>query len=282
MGANHKSTLSALAAVVLWASLAPLTALTPEIPTFLKTGLGLIIGATCAIPVWTREAGLARLRIRDVLLGIYGLLGYHTFLFLAFDTSPKVSANLINYLWPLFIVVLAPVFNRQLVLGPRLSLAALLGFVGAGLAILSAGSAEITFYPGYFFALAAALVWSTFSLASARSATFSARSLGLAALFSGAISICAHLLFEKSTTLDVPQILLLVAMGLGPLGAAFYFWDHALRQGNPQQVGLLSFLTPPLSTSILLVVTGQQLSILLVASALLIAGGSLLGRTAKV
>ncbi len=240
-----------------------------------------MIGAGCAIPAWARVGGQARLRARDFMLGIYGLLGYHAFLFFAFANSPEISANLINYLWPLLIVVLAPLFNRQLVLGPRLLFAAALGFLGAGLAIISAGSAELTLYPGYIFAFAAALIWSTYSLAVARSSTFSARSLGIAALCSGAISICAHLLFEPPTSLNFSQILLVVAMGLGPLGAAFYFWEHALKQGNPQQVGLLSFLTPLLSTSILLIVTGQNLTLLLVASAALIVGGSLMGRTAN-
>jgi drug/metabolite transporter (DMT)-like permease len=71
---------------------------------------------------------------------------------------------------------------------------------------------------------------------------------------------------------------LLLALGVGPLGAAFYFWDYALKHGNPQQVGLLSFLTPLLSTALLVLTSGSEVSPLLLISALLIIGGALLGR----
>jgi drug/metabolite transporter (DMT)-like permease len=74
---------------------------------------------------------------------------------------------------------------------------------------------------------------------------------------------------------------LLVMLGIGPLGAAFYFWDYAIKHGNPQQVGLLSFLTPLLSTSLLVVVTGAALSPLLLLSAGLIVAGALLGRESQ-
>jgi drug/metabolite transporter (DMT)-like permease len=62
------------------------------------------------------------------------------------------------------------------------------------------------------------------------------------------------------------------------LGAAFYFWDYAIKNGNPQQIGLLSFLTPLLSTTLLVVVSGAELSPLLAVSAALILAGAMLGR----
>jgi len=46
---------------------------------------------------------------RLVLLGVYGLFAYHFCLFLALRLAPPVEANLINYLWPLLIVLLSPV-----------------------------------------------------------------------------------------------------------------------------------------------------------------------------
>ena len=41
--------------------------------------------------------------------GCTGLFAYHFLLFIALRHAPPVEANLVNYLWPLFIVVLSPV-----------------------------------------------------------------------------------------------------------------------------------------------------------------------------
>jgi drug/metabolite transporter (DMT)-like permease len=71
----------------------------------------------------------------------------------------------------------------------------------------------------------------------------------------------------------------LLLIGLGPLGAAFYLWDAALKQGDPQQIGLLSFLTPLLSTVLLLWHSGQAISLPVAAAAALIVGAAWLGRS---
>ena len=43
-------------------------------------------------------------------LGLYGLFGYHFLFFIALRHAPPVQANLVNYLWPLGIVLMAPLF----------------------------------------------------------------------------------------------------------------------------------------------------------------------------
>ena len=40
-------------------------------------------------------------------LGVYGLFGFHFLLFVALRHAPPVEANLVNYLWPLVILVMA-------------------------------------------------------------------------------------------------------------------------------------------------------------------------------
>ena len=77
-----------------------------------------------------------------LLLGVYGLFGFHFLLFVALRTAPPVEANLVNYLWPLLIVVLAPVFLPRLALRPVHVGAALAGFVGAAMAIVGGRGAD--------------------------------------------------------------------------------------------------------------------------------------------
>ena len=70
---------------------------------------------------------------------------------------------------------------------------------------------------------------------------------------------------------------LIVALGLGPLGAAFYLWDAALKRGDARQIGVLSFLTPLLSTLALLLVRGEMPSWSVGGAAGLIMGAAVLG-----
>ena len=272
------SRLSALGAIVLWASLATLATLIPDVPVFLKTGIGLLIGSLIALPLSRFQIRSLLVSPKIILLGVYGLFGYHAALFFALQSSPSVQANLINYLWPLLIVLLAPLFSKKLRLSTRVLLGGLMGFLGAALAILSGSSTDSVLYSGYAFAFLAAIIWSTYSLATNRIGSFPTPAVGVFALVAGLLSLAMHFLFEEQVALSSFEWLILVLLGLGPLGAAFYFWDYAIKKGNPQEIGLLSFLTPLLSTSLLLIITGQPISWLLGLSAALIVGGSLIGR----
>ena len=71
--------------------------------------------------------------------------------------------------------------------------------------------------------------------------------------------------------------LLLLLLGLGPLGAAFLLWDKALKLGDVRHVGLLSYLTPLASTTLLMQATGRTLSWHIALAAGLIIGAALLG-----
>lgn len=269
--------LAALAAIGLWSSLASLLSLISSAPPFLVTGAGLLVGSLLALPISGFKASQFRASPSQILLGVYGLLGYHTALLVAMKSAPRVEANLVNYLWPLLIVLLAPLFNKKLKLGLRVVLGGLMGFLGAALAILSGSSADVVFYPGYLFAFLAAIIWSTYSLATNRIGSFPTPAVGLFALVAGLLSLSMHFIFETQVSLSSFEWIILVLLGLGPLGAAFYFWDFAIKRGNPQEIGLLSFLTPLLSTGLLISITGQGASWLLVLSAALIVGGSILG-----
>lgn len=274
-----KADLFTLGAIVLWASLATLATLLSNIPPFLLTGIGLVIGGLVSLPALRSGVTAWKVPLTTLLLGVYGLFGYHFMLFLALQTAPAVEANLVNYLWPLLIVLLSPIFTKSLSLNFRYVLAAISGFAGAVLAIGSAGSSFefASIEVGYLFALAAAVIWATYSLGTTKVASFPTPAIGLFALVSGVLAIGAHLVFEPAATISTTDWLLLLVMGIGPLGGAFYLWDAALKIGDPRRIGLLAFLTPLLSTALLLVVSGGTLSWQLLLATGLIVGGALLG-----
>jgi drug/metabolite transporter (DMT)-like permease len=147
--------LDAVGALGLWSALAAMGLRLRHLPPFLLVGLALLLGS-----VWgLRDLRLRRLRPGVLLLGVV----------LALRLAPPVEANLLHYLWPLLIVVLSPVLLRGTVLRPRHLAGALLGFSGAALLVTGGRVA----FPregttGYVLALAAALIWSTYSLLTRR------------------------------------------------------------------------------------------------------------------
>lgn len=274
-----RADLLALGAIVLWASLATLATLLSNIPPLLLTGIGLVIGSLISLPLSGFKLSAWKIPVKTLAVGVYGLFGYHLMLFIAIQTAPAVEANLLNYLWPLLIVILAPLFTKSLKLGARHIIAASAGFTGAAIAITSNGQAGLSFdfETGYLFALAAAVIWATYSLTTTKLPAFPTSAIGLFGLVAGLLAIGAHFVLEEPATISASNWWLLILLGLGPLGASFYFWDAALKIGDPRRIGLLAFLTPLLSTALLVLVSGRVLSWQLAIATALIVGGALLG-----
>ncbi|MDR7152934.1 drug/metabolite transporter (DMT)-like permease [Hydrogenophaga palleronii] len=247
--------LLALGAIVLWATLAALGVSLSHVPAFLLTGLALIAGSLIALPLSRFDLRQWRVPLPTLALGIYGLFGFHFLLFIALRHAPPVQANLVNYLWPLGIVVMAPLFLPDVSLTARHVIAALTGFAGAVLAILgwrADASAGAVWAWGYLPALGSAFIWASYSLMTQRVRRFPTAAIGSFALASGLLSLLCHAWLEPTITLSARDGFLIALLGLGPLGGAFFLWDAALKRGDARQIGVLSFLTPLLSTLTLL------------------------------
>jgi drug/metabolite transporter (DMT)-like permease len=280
------ATLLALGAIAFWATLASLGTALAHVPPFLLTGLALAIGSLLSLPQLLRDRRAWVVPPRTLALGLYGLFGFHFLLFIALRHAPPVEANLVNYLWPLFMVVLAPLLLKGMTLRPLHVVAALLGFAGAALAILGARGGGVTMgatsaYWGFVPALGSAFIWASYSLWSQRVPAFPTAAIGLFGLVSGLLALGCHAVLEPSVTLSTRDVVLITLCGLGPLGAAFYLWDMALKRGDARQIGILSYLTPLASTGLLLVLTGRPLSWPIALAALMIIAAAVIGTRAR-
>ncbi|HVP67959.1 MAG TPA: DMT family transporter [Anaeromyxobacteraceae bacterium] len=269
-----RGTRSALAAIALWSTLATLAVRLRRVPPFLLVGLALLLGSVLGL----RRVSWRGVRLKALAVGVYGLFAYHLCLFLALRLAPPVEANLLNYLWPLFIVVLSPVFLPGTTLHIRHLAGALLGFSGAALLVTGGRVGfEMVTAPGYALALLAAVIWSTFSLVSRRLGGFRTASVSTFCLVSGTLALVCHLVLEPPYALHASDVPSLLVIGFGPMGAAFYLWDQALSDGDPRVIGTLAYLTPLLSTLLLSVFAGGRLGGVSVLAMALIVGGALLG-----
>ena len=71
------------------------------------------------------------------------------------------------------------------------------------------------------------------------------------------------------------------ALGLGPVGLAFYVWDIGVKRGDIQLLGTSSYAAPLLSTLILVAVGIAAPSWTLALAALLITGGAAIAARAS-
>lgn len=281
MPASRSATLYALGAIALWALLAALGVALKTVPPFLLTGIALVLGSIPTWPLVARNPRLWAIPAGTLLMGVVGLFGFHFLLFMALRTAPPVQANLVNYLWPLFIVILSPLLLPGMKLRPLHLVAALLGFAGAAVAILGGGDGALgTWSWGYVLALASALIWAGYSLLTRRVAPFPTVAVGLFGLVSGMLSLACHVALEPATTLTAREWLLLAIAGLGPLGGAFLMWDKALKLGDPRQIGILSYLTPLTSTAVLMLLGVGPFNWSIGLAAAMIVGAAILGTRA--
>ena len=271
--------LQSLTAILIWSTLAVLGSRLGHLPPFLSVGLALVVGGLVGLPRmrdWNVPAG-------TLAVGIGGIFGYHALLFTAFRLAPAVEVNLLQYLWPLLIVVLSPLYLRGTRLTPHHVVGALLGLAGAGLVItggkLGLQRANLT---GYLLALCAAFTWSSYSLLTKRVRSFPTGAVGGFCLASGLLSLGLYAAGSAASGRPFPALtvrdgLLILLLGLGPMGAAFYLWDAALKRGDSRVIGALAYLTPLLSTLNLVLWGGRRLSGMSLAAMGLIVVGAVLG-----
>ncbi len=277
----NAATLAGCAAVLLWSTLALLAAGATRLPplqllalTFAVASIvGLAWAALRHVNLW-REARAHR---GALLLTTAALGSYHFFYFIALANAPVVDASLIAYLWPLLIVVFAGAFGGARVTRWHLAGVAL-GLAGAWLVIAARGPLALSsrYALGYGAALACAFVWSAYSVANRRHAGAPTALVALACCAVALLALIAHALLETTALPSSREWLAILLLGIGPVGAAFFLWDHGTKRGNLPLLGALSYAAPVLSTALLVAFGDATGSWQLAASCVLVAGGAAL------
>ncbi|MBP2297663.1 aromatic amino acid exporter YddG [Azospirillum picis] len=285
--AVNRATLVGFTAILMWATLAPLATLASTVPPFQLVATSFLL-AFLVGSGWTLARGGNPLRYfrqpaAAWALGVGGLFGFHFLYFMALQAAPPVEANLINYLWPLLIVLFS-----ALLPGERLRwwhvAGALAGLAGTALLIARGGSGgfsvEAAHLPGYAAALGSAVTWAGYSVLRRRLGQVGEAPTDAVSAFclvTALLSLLCHLMLERTvwpeTAAGWTAMLLL---GLGPVGAAFFVWDFGVRHGDIRALGALSYLAPLLSTLLLVLFGLAPNSGAVWAACALIAGGSLL------
>jgi drug/metabolite transporter (DMT)-like permease len=203
---------------------------------------------------------------------VAGLFGYHAFYFAALALAPAVEANLINYLWPLLIVLFAGLLPGQR-LGARHLVGAALGLGGCALAIGGGAGFDAAHLPGYACALGAALAWSGYSVLNRRFGEVPSDAVAGFCLVTALLAAVVHLAFETTRWPEGGAWVAVLGLGLGPVGLAFFVWDHGVKHGDLRLLGVLAYFAPVFSTLWLVLAGRAEGGIALwVGCALVVAG----------
>ncbi len=280
---NYKirATIIGTVAILLWALLALFTTWAKGIPPFQLLTLTFFIAFVSGLVVLICKGkkSFQSLKQKPIvwIISVGGLFGYHLFYFIALHNAPAVEASLIAYLWPLLIV-----FFSALLPGERLYwfhiAGTLIGLAGAILIVTKGQSLSWSaeHYVGYLAAIICALTWSGYSVLNRK---FKEVPTDAVTGFCGAtafLGLLFHLGTETWTTPTSIQSLAILALGLGPVGLAFFVWDYGTKHGDIQVLGALSYGAPLLSTLLLIAVGLAEASWMIAIACLLIVGGAFL------
>ena len=271
----RSATLVGGGAVLVWstaASFAVLGSALPPLP-FLAGAFGAAFVAFLAARLIRGQPPLGMLAVPlpVLCLMVFGFLGHNGLYVTALHYAPAAQVNLISYLWPLLMVLLLGVTGiarptRLQLLGSVLGFAGLVWFVSPGAA---GGSLA-----GYVLAFLAAVCFATYSALRARVAGGPPDAAGAACGVAALIALGLHFAFGSSTAVraEPMAILAMVLIGVGPMGLANLLWDYGVRFGDGRVLSALAYLTPVLST-VLLVVVGLAVP----TPQVLVGGGLILG-----
>src|SRR5579863_9815140 len=275
------ATLIGLTAILMWSLLAVLTVATGKIPAFQLAAITFAIGGMVGLFTFIgRPEALSALRQppKVWIVGVGGLFGYHALYFLALRYAPPAEAGLLNYLWPLLIVLFSSFLPGERLAAHHL-IGALLGlfgtvvlFTGSGLSGFAPGQ-----LPGLLAAFVAAFVWAIYSVMSRRLKSVPTDAVAGFCAVTAILAGLVHALFEDTVwPQTAAQWLAVLALGVGPVGAAFYTWDVGMKRGDIRVLGAASYATPLLSTSFLILAGFAKASVNIAVAAVLIAGGGLI------
>jgi len=275
------ATLIGLTAILMWSLLAVLTVATGKIPAFQLAAMTFAIGALVGFLAIIARGSATRALSQPAaawVVGVGGLFGYHALYFLALRFAPPAEAGLLNYLWPLLIVLFSSFLPGERLFAHHV-VGALAGL--AGTVLLFAGGNRSAFVagqvPGLFAAFVAAFVWASYSVMSRRLKSVPTDAVAGFCLATALLAALVHLSIEDTVWPETTaQWLAVMALGVGPVGAAFYTWDVGMKRGDIRVLGAASYATPLLSTSFLILAGFAEASITIAIAAVLIAGGGLI------
>jgi drug/metabolite transporter (DMT)-like permease len=276
------ATLIGFSAVLMWGLLAFLSKTAAGVPPLQLLAMCFFIGGLVGLATWPFRPGAARVLMSQAwqvwVLNVAALFGCHLLYFIATRNAPIVEVSLLAYLWPLLIVVFS-----AFVPGEKLQwhhvVGVVLGLLGAFLVISKGQGFGLAqgLQLGHLIAIPYAILWAGFSVTIRRFGAIPSDIVTGFCFVCAVLAGGAHLMVEATAwTLSADQWLAVIALGILPMGAAFYAWDFGMKRGDTMILGAASYVAPLLSTLVLFAVGMTEYHWSIAAACVLITGGAVI------
>lgn len=216
-------------------------------------------------------------------LGFLGVFLYYFFIFGALELLPAQEAFIINYLWPIMVMVFAVLILKEKVTWLKI-IGLVSSFMGVVIVATKGNFSSFNFDSslGIFLAIAGAVSYGLFSVLGKKQHQDQFISTMFYYFFASLYSLVAVLLFS-----DIPQIsslnqlLGLLWLGIFTNGLAFVFWFLALKHGDIAKMSNIIFLTPFISLVYIYFLLGEQILLSSIIGLVIIVAGILIQSAEK-
>lgn len=266
-------------ALISWSSVASLVMFVGELPIFEKQLILFSFSFLLAICKFkfTLIDLLKKMPIKLLLAGIIGIYLNNLLFIAAFSNAPAEKVDLINYLWPLLIVLFS-VFLPKEKLKINQIIGAFVAFYGVYCLITNGqglSGFEMQYWKGYLYAFLDAICWTYFTLTIRKYKHFSVAQIGIYCGMAAFLSLISHLAVEKFVMPNTSQWCCLALIGITSQGAAYYFWNYGVKNGDYKQLCVLSYFNPIISVGLLVLCGFAQFTMQLFTASILVSIGAI-------
>ena len=251
---------------------------------FYMFGVAVII-MTLILLAKGKMADLLTIQVTDlarlVLYGVPSYLYYFLYL-LALKLIPAVEASMLNYLFPIMVVLFAVPIHKEKLDNAKL-FSILLGFLGMIIIITNGRfyNIRLTNLPGDLLAIGAAICWGIFSNLGKKNAIDSFISIYVYTVVSFFLAMVMMLAFSSFTVPSLPAGAGLLWLGMSNIVLSYFLWFKILKSVPISMVANLSFITPFVTLLFIALLLGERISLIQLAGLLVIMLGIVLQSTGK-
>ena len=212
-----------------------------------------------------------------IILGILGLGIQQLFYVTALANAPAAQVNVLNYMWPIFILVLSAFILKEKS-SVRVFISFILGLLGVYIVITKGQfvSFQLRYLYGYLLAIGAAFCWALFSVINKKKNYEPISSFLLFNIFGLIFMTFAMIFTNSSFIIPLTEIIGTFYIGLFPTAIAFILWIKALQIGKASFVANLGHLTPFISLVFIFIILKEKILISEIIGLIVIVSGILL------
>ncbi len=194
-----------------------------------------------------------------LLLGFLNFL-YYLLLYLGYKEANGLEVLVIQYLWPIFIVVLSLILLKEK-LSKNKVLSVLIGFTGVTIVITKGNIHQLDF-SNLNILLIVMIGTFSFALFSVLSKTIKVNLTNSVMIYFLAASIYSYISINTFSRMTFPlpnDWISIIINGVFLNGISYLFWIKALKQMDASQVAPYIFITPILSASLLILIFNEPI-----------------------